>query len=93
MTAVKGISLCLISVPMKWRVLNNAELTRFILLKSDGKSSVLEGIVKKDFLPRGTGVVTRTPIILQLRNTAAGISDDQESGWYFLFGLRMFALL
>lgn len=44
---------------------------KFLFSQSDGKSSVLEGIVKKDFLPRGTGVVTRTPTILQLRNTAS----------------------
>ncbi|OQV17972.1 Dynamin-1-like protein [Hypsibius exemplaris] len=36
--------------------------------QSDGKSSVLESIVKNGFLPRGTGIVTRTPIILQLKN-------------------------
>ena len=27
--------------------------------QSSGKSSVLESIVKEDFLPRGTGIVTR----------------------------------
>jgi len=37
--------------------------------QSTGKSSVLEGIVGKDFLPRGAGIVTRRPIILQLNNT------------------------
>ncbi|XP_021950260.1 dynamin-1-like protein [Folsomia candida] len=34
--------------------------------QSSGKSSVLESLVKKSFLPRGTGIVTRCPIILQL---------------------------
>ncbi|KAL5013581.1 hypothetical protein ScPMuIL_007851 [Solemya velum] len=34
--------------------------------QSSGKSSVLEGLVGRDFLPRGTGVVTRRPLILQL---------------------------
>ncbi|KAG0177686.1 Dynamin- GTPase protein [Apophysomyces sp. BC1021] len=34
--------------------------------QSSGKSSVLETIVKRDFLPRGSGVVTRRPLILQL---------------------------
>ena len=34
--------------------------------QSSGKSSVLESIVKEDFLPRGTGIVTRCPLILQL---------------------------
>ncbi|WBW73724.1 mitochondrial dynamin family scission GTPase Dnm1 [Schizosaccharomyces osmophilus] len=36
--------------------------------QSCGKSSVLENIVGKDFLPRGTGIVTRRPLILQLIN-------------------------
>lgn len=36
--------------------------------QSSGKSSVLEAIVGRDFLPRGTGVVTRRPLELQLCN-------------------------
>lgn len=36
--------------------------------QSCGKSSVLENIVGKDFLPRGTGIVTRRPLVLQLIN-------------------------
>ncbi|TYZ60815.1 hypothetical protein PybrP1_012595 [[Pythium] brassicae (nom. inval.)] len=36
--------------------------------QSSGKSSVLENIVGKDFLPRGTGIVTRRPLVLQLYN-------------------------
>lgn len=35
-------------------------------LQSSGKSSVLEAVVGKDFLPRGTGIVTRRPLLLQL---------------------------
>jgi len=34
--------------------------------QSSGKSSVIEAIVGKEFLPRGTGIVTRRPLILQL---------------------------
>ncbi|CAL9149437.1 unnamed protein product [Musa hybrid cultivar] len=34
--------------------------------QSSGKSSVLESIVGKDFLPRGSGIVTRRPLVLQL---------------------------
>ena len=30
--------------------------------QSAGKSSVLENFVGKDFLPRGTGIVTRRPL-------------------------------
>lgn len=40
--------------------------------QSSGKSSILETIVGKDFLPRGTGIVTRRPLVLQLNN----ISED-----------------
>eukprot|EP00834_Sanchytrium_tribonematis_P005597 NODE_350_length_8989_cov_0.477684.p1 type:complete len:551 gc:universal NODE_350_length_8989_cov_0.477684:1205-2857(+) len=34
--------------------------------QSSGKSSVLENIVGRDFLPRGSGIVTRRPLVLQL---------------------------
>jgi dynamin 1-like protein len=37
--------------------------------QSSGKSSVLENIVGRSFLPRGTGIVTRRPLVLQLFNT------------------------
>ncbi|CAH1712876.1 unnamed protein product [Aphis gossypii] len=34
--------------------------------QSSGKSSVLESIVGRSFLPRGTGVVTRAPLVIQM---------------------------
>ena len=34
--------------------------------QSSGKSSVLESVVGRDFLPRGSGIVTRVPLIIQL---------------------------
>uniref|UniRef100_A0A8B9HLH2 dynamin GTPase n=1 Tax=Astyanax mexicanus TaxID=7994 RepID=A0A8B9HLH2_ASTMX len=34
--------------------------------QSAGKSSVLENFVGKDFLPRGSGIVTRRPLVLQV---------------------------
>ncbi|RWS15160.1 dynamin-like protein [Dinothrombium tinctorium] len=37
--------------------------------QSAGKSSVLENCVGRDFLPRGSGIVTRRPLILQLINS------------------------
>ena len=37
--------------------------------QSSGKSSVLEAIVGRSFLPRGCGIVTRRPLVLQLYNT------------------------
>ncbi|GLT84782.1 hypothetical protein SLE2022_029960 [Rubroshorea leprosula] len=42
--------------------------------QSSGKSSVLESIVGKDFLPRGAGIVTRRPLVLQLHK----IDDGRE---------------
>ncbi|XP_074655031.1 dynamin-1-like isoform X12 [Tubulanus polymorphus] len=36
--------------------------------QSAGKSSVLENFVGRDFLPRGSGIVTRRPLVLQLNN-------------------------
>ena len=34
--------------------------------QSTGKSSVLENIAKQNFLPRGMGIVTRRPLVLQI---------------------------
>ncbi|XP_038063950.1 dynamin-1-like isoform X2 [Patiria miniata] len=39
--------------------------------QSAGKSSVLENFVGRDFLPRGSGIVTRRPLILQLNQSKA----------------------
>ncbi|CEJ04678.1 hypothetical protein G6F70_008950 [Rhizopus microsporus] len=44
--------------------------------QSSGKSSVLENIVGRDFLPRGTGIVTRRPLILQLINRPPKDNED-----------------
>ncbi|XP_065200561.1 dynamin-like [Planococcus citri] len=38
-------------------------------VQSAGKSSVLENFVGRDFLPRGVGIVTRRPLILQLNHS------------------------
>ncbi|GAA5843681.1 hypothetical protein JCM9279_000101 [Rhodotorula babjevae] len=51
--------------------------------QSSGKSSVLENIVGRDFLPRGTGIVTRRPLVLQLINRPAAPKangDVKEEG-------------
>ncbi|CAK8685580.1 unnamed protein product [Clavelina lepadiformis] len=49
-------------------------------VQSSGKSSVIENIVGKDFLPRGTGIVTRRPLILQLVHTSdANALQDKTS--------------
>lgn len=40
--------------------------------QSSGKSSVLESVVGRDFLPRGSGIVTRRPLVLQLHKIEGG---------------------
>ncbi|KAI8986334.1 Dynamin central region-domain-containing protein [Pilobolus umbonatus] len=45
--------------------------------QSSGKSSVIEHIVQRDFLPRGSGIITRRPLILQLLTVDHG-SDFAE---------------
>ena len=47
--------------------------------QSSGKSSVLENIVGRDFLPRGSGIVTRRPLILQLINVPSEREDAAEN--------------
>lgn len=52
--------------------------------QSSGKSSVLENIVGRDFLPRGTGIVTRRPLVLQLinrrqkKNNSGNVNKDMS---------------
>ncbi|KAM0346041.1 hypothetical protein ACHAPU_005802 [Fusarium lateritium] len=46
--------------------------------QSSGKSSVLENIVGRDFLPRGSGIVTRRPLVLQLINRPAQSNGTTE---------------
>ncbi|XP_053084235.1 dynamin-3 isoform X6 [Pangasianodon hypophthalmus] len=43
--------------------------------QSAGKSSVLENFVGRDFLPRGSGIVTRRPLVLQLINSKAEYAE------------------
>ena len=49
--------------------------------QSSGKSSVIESIVGREFLPRGTGVVTRRPLIIQLYSTrgSGGVADTPRT--------------
>jgi dynamin 1-like protein len=44
------------------------DLPRLVVVgsQSSGKSSVLESLVQRDFLPRGKDIVTRRPLVLQL---------------------------
>ncbi|KAL3180362.1 hypothetical protein MRX96_008929 [Rhipicephalus microplus] len=46
--------------------------------QSAGKSSVLENFVGRDFLPRGSGIVTRRPLVLQLINCNTEIEDETD---------------
>ena len=46
--------------------------------QSSGKSSVLENVVGRDFLPRGTGIVTRRPLVLQLINKRSTNSEKSS---------------
>ncbi|CAE8597978.1 unnamed protein product, partial [Polarella glacialis] len=47
--------------------------------QSVGKTSVLESLVGRDFLPRGSGIVTRRPLILQLRTTRQPPQNQPDS--------------
>ncbi|KAI9632465.1 Dynamin central region-domain-containing protein [Dioszegia hungarica] len=61
-------------------VSNNIDLPQITVIgsQSSGKSSVLENIVGRDFLPRGTGIVTRRPLVLQLINRPAAAKPAGE---------------
>jgi GTP-binding protein EngB required for normal cell division len=48
--------------------------------QSSGKSSVLESFVGRDFLPRGAGIVTRRPLVLQLVHTPVEADRPEEWG-------------
>eukprot|EP00808_Paulinella_micropora_P025892 g6120.t1 len=54
------------------------ELPQLVMVgtQSSGKSSVLENIVGRDFLPRGAEIVTRRPLLLQLINTGHDRKTD-----------------
>jgi dynamin 1-like protein len=46
--------------------------------QSSGKSSVLEALVGRDFLPRGQDICTRRPLVLQLVQTVRKPDDRSE---------------
>ncbi|KAF9167912.1 vacuolar protein sorting-associated protein 1 [Mortierella sp. AD011] len=62
---------------------NPVDLPQIVVIgsQSSGKSSVLENIVGRDFLPRGSGIVTRRPLVLQLINrpSPAAATTDGDS--------------
>ena len=60
--------------------------------QSSGKSSVLENIVGRDFLPRGSGIVTRRPLILQLINIPPAKDQKKKRKYFFYIFYEFFYL-
>ncbi|KAL8540516.1 hypothetical protein ACS0TY_001953 [Phlomoides rotata] len=60
--------------------------------QSSGKSSVLEALVGRDFLPRGNDICTRRPLVLQLvQKKRKGDGTDEEWGEFLhLPGKKIF---
>ncbi|WCJ18222.1 dynamin related protein [Euphorbia peplus] len=60
--------------------------------QSSGKSSVLEALVGRDFLPRGNEICTRRPLVLQLVHTQRKADGSEEEWGEFLHlpGKRFF---
>ncbi|XP_019440334.1 PREDICTED: dynamin-related protein 3A-like isoform X2 [Lupinus angustifolius] len=52
--------------------------------QSSGKSSVLEALVGRDFLPRGNDICTRRPLVLQLVQTKRKADGSEEEYGEFL---------
>ncbi|OVA01830.1 Dynamin central domain [Macleaya cordata] len=52
--------------------------------QSSGKSSVLEALVGRDFLPRGSDICTRRPLVLQLLQTKRKADGTEEEYGEFL---------
>ena len=59
---------------------NSIELPQLVVVgaQSSGKSSVLESIVGRDFLPRGNGIVTRCPLVLNLKRIDGEVDKDGQ---------------
>ncbi|WOK96623.1 dynamin-related protein 3A-like isoform X1 [Canna indica] len=64
--------------------------------QSSGKSSVLEALVGRDFLPRGTDICTRRPLVLQLvhlprrSESAAAEGGDEWGEFLHVHGKRFY---
>ncbi|RKP33869.1 Dynamin central region-domain-containing protein [Dimargaris cristalligena] len=59
---------------------NPVDLPQIVVIgsQSSGKSSVLENIVGRDFLPRGTGIVTRRPLVKTKKDEDAAPSTPER---------------
>lgn len=68
------------------------ELPQLVMIgsQSAGKSSVVENIVGRDFLPRGNNCVTRRPLVLQLRQLKP--EDHKEEGMWCVCGVVVVVL-
>lgn len=49
--------------------------------QSSGKSSVLEALVGRDFLPRGSDICTRRPLVLQLVQNSKKSDANSDLEW------------
>lgn len=60
--------------------------------QSSGKSSVLEALVGRDFLPRGSEICTRRPLVLQLLQTKRKPdgTDEEYGEFLHLTGKRFY---
>jgi len=58
--------------------------------QSSGKSSVLEHIIERDVLPRGNGIVTRRPLVLQLIKNVEKNQDGFIEYGIFLHSKKIF---
>ncbi|KAG4948319.1 hypothetical protein JHK84_041770 [Glycine max] len=56
--------------------------------QSSGKSSVLEALVGRDFLPRGNDICTRRPLVLQLVQTKRKPDNDEYGEFLHLPGRK-----
>eukprot|EP01060_Flectonema_neradi_P001369 TRINITY_DN1080_c0_g1_i1.p1 TRINITY_DN1080_c0_g1~~TRINITY_DN1080_c0_g1_i1.p1 ORF type:complete len:671 (+),score=119.65 TRINITY_DN1080_c0_g1_i1:72-2015(+) len=65
----------------KVNMVHELDLPQIVVVgaQSTGKSSVLENIVGKDFLPRGSGIVTRRPLVLQMTKLSADDEDQRRA--------------
>lgn len=56
----------------QYKLNNTLEIPQIIVVgcQSVGKSSLLEQLIGKEFLPKGEGIVTRTPIMIQVVNNS-----------------------
>ncbi|KAF9197206.1 vacuolar protein sorting-associated protein 1 [Haplosporangium sp. Z 27] len=62
---------------------NPVDLPQIVVIgsQSSGKSSVLENIVGRDFLPRGSGIVTRRPLVDKDATDSDAKKDSGPEEW------------